>query len=522
MADKPIAKPPAAASVSESRYRALFNAIDEGFCIIEFLDGPHGAMSDYVHIEANPAYARHTGIPNVVGQKLREMVPDEADDWIARYRPVLQTGQPIRFEQTLVATGRHLELAAFRIEPPSLRQVAVLFTDVTARREAERRLREYAEELAEGDRLKNEFIAVMAHELRGPLAPIGNMLEVMKRTQDPAALRHARDTIERQHASLHRLVDDLLDLNRITRDKLELRKQPVDLRDILRHAVEAIHPVSQAAGHRIDVDLPREPLPLQADAIRLGQVFGNLLHNACKYMEPGGRIAIEARREGDDVAVSIRDSGIGLPPDKLEAIFEMFTQVDRRLERSRGGLGIGLTLVRRLVEMHDGKVVARSEGPGKGSEFVVRLPISRAAISESPVRAAPVPELKDRRILVVDDNPDTAESLAMLLQMAGNTTVAANDGAQALEKAAAFRPHIVLLDLGLPGMSGYDACRALRAQPGGRDIAIVAVSGWGQEEDRRKSREVGFDAHLVKPVEYPKLVELLAFLARRAGVPAGT
>ena len=515
MGDNSILQAEQAIAASESRYRTLFNAIDEGFCIIRFLDGPHGPLSDYIHIEANPAYARHTGIPDVVGKRLRDMVADEAEDWLARYRPVLENGKPIRFEQTLVATGRRLELAAFRIEPPELRQVAVLFTDVTVRWQAEQQARQYTAELKESDRLKNEFIAMLAHELRGPLAPIGNMLEVMKRAGDDVeVIRHARETIERQHASLHRLVDDLLDLNRITRDKLELRRQVVDLRSIVRNAVEAVHPAIEAAHHRIDVSLPSEPMFVNADAVRLGQVFGNLLHNACKYMEPGGSIHVEAARDDGGVMVSVRDTGIGVAPEKLESIFEMFTQVDRRLERSRGGLGIGLTLVRRLVDLHGGSVTARSEGLGKGSEFIVRLPACERAREEPPAQRNAA-EISGRRILVVDDNPDTADSLAMLLELSGNATKTANDGAQALEVAAGFMPQIVLLDLGLPGMSGYDVCRAMRRESWGSGIAIVALSGWGQEDARRKSREAGFDAHLVKPVEYGALADLLATLSPR-------
>ena len=503
-------------SAVESRYRTLFNEIDEGFCIVEFLDGPHGPLDDYIHIEANPAYARHTGIPNVVGQKLRDMVPAEADDWLARYRPVLLTGIPIRFEQTLVATGRRLELAAFRIEPPQLRQVAVLFTDVTARWNAERQLRQYAEELKESDRLKNEFLAMLAHELRGPLAPIGNMVEVMKRAHDdPALVQQARDTIERQHASLHRLVDDLLDLSRITRDVLELRRQRVELRPIIEQAVETGRALADASRHRVELSLPDDPIYLDADRVRLTQVFSNLLNNAAKYMEAGGRIWVSAARDGGDVVVRVKDTGIGIPPDKLESIFEMFTQVDKTLERSRGGLGIGLTLVKRLVEMHGGSVTATSAGVGRGSEFAVRLPLVEGPDGERRPDPVKREHVTGRRILVVDDNPDTASSLAMLLEMSGNTTETMNDGVRALAAAASFKPEIVLLDLGLPGMSGYDACRAIRREPWGRDIVIVAVSGWGQEEDRRKSREAGFDAHLVKPVEFAALMELLGSLGAR-------
>ncbi|RIK77619.1 MAG: hypothetical protein DCC67_12415 [Planctomycetota bacterium] len=378
--------------------------------------------------------------------------------------------------------------------------------DVHERKQAEQRLHE-------ADRRKDEFLAVLAHELRGPLAPLRNMLEVMKMAHgDAATLQQARDTMERQVGHMVRLVDDLLDVNRITRDKLELRKDRVELGSIVRQSVEACRPLTERASHELIVTMPPRPIYLEADPVRLAQVFSNRLNNACKYTEPGGKIWLAAKVEQGDVLVSVKDSGTGIPPDKLQSVFEMFTQVDRPLERSQGGLGIGLTLAKRLVEMHGGTITAASEGEGAGSEFIVRLPLLEASLSpatrETP-HATPAPA---RRILIVDDNRDSATSLAMLLKLKGNETHTAHDGVEALEQAARFLPEMVLLDIGLPRMNGLEVCRRMREQPWGKDTVIVALTGWGQDADRRRSQAAGFDRHLVKPVDLQSLTEMLAEL----------
>jgi PAS domain S-box-containing protein len=378
--------------------------------------------------------------------------------------------------------------------------------DITERVRAQAALRE-------ADRRKDEFLAMLAHELRGPLAPLRYVLEIMKRAEgDRDLLRQARDSMDRQLSQLVRLVDDLLDVGRISRGRLELKRERVELASVVRQAVEACRPLAEIAEVDLIVTLPREPLYLHADAVRLAQVVGNLLHNSCKYSESGAKVWLTAERDGAYVALSVKDTGVGIPPGKLDGIFEMFAQVDQSLTRSQGGLGIGLTLVKQLVEMHEGSVAAFSDGPNTGSEFVIRLPL----LTEEPdARATPQPRAEEQRgprrqILVVDDNVDSAESLALLLRMTGNETHTHHDGLAAVEAAERLRPDVALLDLGLPRLDGYEACRRIRAQPWGKQIRLVALTGWGQEEDRRRSREAGFDAHLVKPVDFGTLTELLA------------
>jgi signal transduction histidine kinase/ActR/RegA family two-component response regulator len=367
--------------------------------------------------------------------------------------------------------------------------------------------------LQETDRRKDEFLAILAHELRNPLAPLRNALHVLRlASPNPETLEHTRGIMERQVQQMVHLIDDLLDISRITRGKVELRKERVELAAAIQDALEACRPLIEAAGHDLAVSLPPEPIVLDADPTRLAQVFSNLLNNAAKYTPRGGSIRLTAERQGDEVVVKIRDTGIGIPADMLPRVFEMFTQVDRSLERSQGGLGIGLSLVRGLIELHGGSVEARSEGPGRGSELLVRLPVhapvraAHAAAGGSRQAAAP-----RRRILVVDDNRDAADSLALLLTLQGSEVRTAYDGLEAIDAAAAFDPDVVLSDLGMPRMSGYEAAQKIREQCSGR-VVLVAMTGWGQEEDKRRSSEAGFDFHLVKPVALDALEQLLASL----------
>ncbi|HJR34670.1 MAG TPA: ATP-binding protein, partial [Gemmatimonadales bacterium] len=396
--------------------------------------------------------------------------------------------------------------------------LAVYSRDITEGKEAEQRLRaseealgRLAAELRDADRSKDEFLAILAHELRNPLAPIRHSLELMKQARgDLSLIEQTRRTMERQVNQLVRLVDDLLDVSRISRDTLTLRTEPVELGAIIDQAVEACHPLIQGSRHELSITLPPEPVVLAADPVRLTQVFGNLLSNACKFTAPGGSIRLTAERQGSDVVIAVKDTGQGIPAGMLDSVFEMFTQVDRTLERAQGGLGIGLTLARRLIQLHGGSIEARSEGEGRGSEFVVRLP---ALVELSPQRPAP-PEIAGpmppaRRILVVDDNPDAARSLSMLLALTGSEVHTAHDGVEAVRMATDCEPDLIFLDLGLPRMNGYDACRAIRQLPGGAAMVMVALSGWGQEEDRRKCLEAGFDGHLVKPVAHEHLLEFL-------------
>jgi PAS domain S-box-containing protein len=374
--------------------------------------------------------------------------------------------------------------------------------------------------LKDADRRKDEFLATLAHELRNPLAPLRNSLAILQRSiGEPATFASASGVMERQLSQLVRLIDDLLDVSRISLDKLTLRLDVADLGAIVEHAVEACRPAAERAGHTLAVSLPTEPIKLRGDRARLAQVFGNVIGNACKFTPDGGRIAIEVRRVGSDAVVTVRDNGIGIAADQLAGVFEMFAQLDTALERTHGGLGIGLTLVRRLVEMHGGSVVAQSGGRGQGSEFVVTLPLAPIADRDDADAEPKADESSEAgtpaasgalQILVVDDNDDSANSLAMLLALAGHRTHVAHDGPSALARAEALRPQAILLDLGLPGLNGYEVCRQLRDQPWARATPIIAITGWGQAEDRQRSKEAGFDGHLVKPVVFDELAALLA------------
>ena len=371
-------------------------------------------------------------------------------------------------------------------------------------------------DIQEGDRRKTEFLAMLAHELRNPLAPIRNAVQVMRLAgPDLPDLNWARDVLERQVQQLVRLVDDLLDVSRITRGKIRLQAEPVDARAVVERAVETSRPLIEGRRHEFTASLPPEPLWVKADPARLAQVLANLLNNAAKYTEEGGRVWLAAAREGAEVVFRVRDSGVGIPPEMLGHIFDPFTQVERSLDRSQGGLGIGLTLVHRLVAMHGGKVEAHSDGHGKGSEFVVRLPALGAGRPSEPSangrRERPA-EGKACRVLVVDDNRDVADSLVMILRMTGHEVRVAYDGPAALETVETYRPEIILLDIGLPGMDGYEVARRLRQHPRLPNALLVALSGYGQEEDRRRSREAGFHHHLTKPVEPEALGELFASL----------
>jgi PAS domain S-box-containing protein len=372
----------------------------------------------------------------------------------------------------------------------------------------------FEEALQDADRRKNEFLATLAHELRNPLAPLRNALQLMRLAGGQAeTVEQARNMMERQLSQLVRLVDDLMDVSRISRGKIELRKEPVELAVVVNSAVETSRPLIEQMGHELNVTMPKQPIIVDADMTRLAQVFLNLLNNAAKYTERGGRIWLTVERQGSDVVVAVKDTGIGIDADHLPHIFEMFTQADRSLEKAQGGLGIGLTLVKRIVEMHGGRVEAKSDGQGRGSEFTVRLPVMVKASGPQPTeRDGPMALKSSLRILIVDDNRDGADSLAMMLKMMGNDTRTAYDGQEAVQAAGEFRPDVVLLDIGLPKLNGYEACRRIREQAWGKSTILIAVTGWGQEEDRRRSHEAGFDHHMVKPVDTQALMKLLAGL----------
>jgi signal transduction histidine kinase len=365
------------------------------------------------------------------------------------------------------------------------------------------------EALRIADRRKDEFLATLGHELRNPLAPLLSGIHLLRvsGTQD-ARITRIMSVMERQVRHLVRLVDDLLEVSRITRGLIEVRHDRVDLVAVLRAALENSRSALEAGRHELRVDLPGDPIPVVGDAVRLTQVFANLLTNAAKYTNSGGQIELTARHDGGHVVVSVRDNGIGIPPSHLAAVFDMFMQVDRSNRRAQGGLGIGLTLVRTLVEMHGGRVEAHSDGPGQGTEFVVSLPALAESLAE-PQPAPPPRPLPARRVMVVDDNHDAAEMLGALLEALGATVQVAYSGRSALAMLDRFEPDAVLLDIGMPGMDGYEVARRLRAQPTRADTLLIALTGWGQEQDQENSRAAGFNHHLVKPPDIERLRELL-------------
>lgn len=392
--------------------------------------------------------------------------------------------------------------------PVSMRGVTL---DVTERRRNEEALRN-------ADRKKDDFLAVLAHELRNPLAPIRTGLQVLRQSVDPSARQRVQDMMDRQLSHLIRLIDDLLDISRINRDKMNLHLARISIADVIGSALETTRPVVELAGHTLDVDLGAEPILVNADLTRLAQVIANLLTNSAKYTLPGGRIRVVARREGAMAVVAVSDTGIGIPSEALDGIFEMFSQVDRSLERVTGGLGIGLALVRRLVELHGGTVSVRSGGTDRGSEFSVRIPIAApiepTAAADGALSLAANSNGHRWRILVVDDSRDAAEALTEMLSMIGNDVAMAHDGVEAVERAEQLRPDVVLMDVAMPRLNGLDATRRIREQPWGRDMRIVALTGWGQDSDRASTVAAGCDGHLVKPVGFDEVVRLLGSLRR--------
>ena len=424
-------------------------------------------------------------------------------DAMAARRPFFLEFRIIRPDGTL-AWLSHRGQTACDSEGRPLRSFGVTM-DITDRKNTEQALRD-------ANRQKDEFIATLAHELRNPLAPILNAVGVLRRLGDFGTRADwCRDVIERQVGQMAHLLDDLLDVSRLARRQVRLRRRPLQLAAAIEHAIETARPLIDGERHAFSVSLPSQPMTLDGDLTRLVQVFSNLLINAAKYTPAEGRIGLVARRDDDEAVVTVSDNGIGIAADRMDDIFKMFGQVESALERSQGGLGIGLSLARALVELHGGHIGARSEGVGRGSEFVVRLPLR--PLADEPVaddaRVAQAPsETAGFRVLVVDDLRDSADSLAVLLAAMGHSARSACDGPQALRLADSFRPQVVLLDLGMPGMNGYEVCRRLRELPGGNALTIIAQTGWGQDEDRRRTREAGFDHHVVKPIDMAALIAL--------------
>jgi PAS domain S-box-containing protein len=498
---------------SEQRYRTLFDAIDEGVCVIEVLFDEDDQPCDYVFLETNPAFIQHTGLADAIGKRMRELAPQHEAYWFELYGRVARTGEPMRFVNEARALGRWYDVYAMRFGPAGSNRVVITFYDITERRRSEDALRRLAADLAEADRLKTQFLATLAHELRNPLAPIRNGLHLLRRAgHDDAGRARVQDIIDRQVGQLVHLVDDLLDVARITRGHVELKRAWIDLGDVMRCAVETSRPLLDAAGHRLELALPAQPLALYADPVRLTQVLGNLLNNAAKYTPSGGTVALSAESDGVDALVVVADNGIGIAPEQLEQVFDMFAQVGGAAHQiGHGGLGIGLSLARGLVRQHGGEIRAESGGPDRGSRFTIRLPL---APPDAPPRQQPGAGTRDAadalRVLVVDDNRDAAETLAALLDLMGHAAPVANDGPQALRLMADVRPHVVFLDLGMPGMSGYEVAARIRRDPRYAGVKLVALTGWGGPQDRERTASAGFDAHLTKPAALEAIEGVLA------------
>jgi PAS domain S-box-containing protein len=492
---------------SEERYRSLFESIDDAFLVGEVVEDEAGRVVDCRVLEVNPAWEAISGFSReqAIGRTVRELTPGLEPFWMGVAERVMRTGQPERFESYAARRGRWFEGYTL---PRGGRRIATLFGDVTERKRAEAAL-------VEADRRKDEFLATLAHELRNPLAALGNALALLETSaEEPQVGVYAREMMSRQLAQLVRLIDDLLDVSRISQGKFELRRSVVELGPVVREAIEAAR--SHAAERAVALELPQQPVHVDGDPVRLAQVLGNLLHNAAKFTDPGGRIDVRVGRTRGDVVVSVADDGIGIAPERLADVFELFAQGDGSRDRSHGGLGIGLTLVKRLVEMHGGSVEARSDGLGKGSIFQVRLPVVEASAREAapPARGTPLAPGRSLRILVVDDNRDAADGLVLLLERAGHRVSTAHDGEEALRAAPELRPDAVVLDIGLPKLDGYEVARRIRAEAWGATVVLVALTGFGQEADRRMARAAGFDSHLVKPVDPRELLRTLATLCR--------
>jgi PAS domain S-box-containing protein len=501
-----------ALQASERRFRALIEHSWDGISLMDA-----GGILRF----ASPSATRILGYPvhELVGRNAFDLMhPDDLRRTLDLLAELLQkpggtVSADFRYRHQDGA-WRWLETVATNLlADPSVQAIVINTRDITERKQSE-------EQLRSANQTKDEFLATLAHELRNPLVPLRNALYLIGQLNgDDETLDKARAMMERQVQHLVRLVDDLLDVSRIGRGKIELRLQPIDLQSVVANALDTSRPHIEAAGQQLTVTVPRERISLQADPTRLAQVISNLLNNAARYTDTGGRIelSVELASGGcqppGEAIIRVRDSGIGIPPEMLPRIFDLFTQVDRSLERSRGGLGIGLTLVQQLVALHGGRVEANSPGLGQGSEFVVRLPVARVVAPDPPAPAGEViASPSGCRILVVDDNRDTAESLAMILQLSGHEVRLAFDGPEAIAAAVANRPDVLLLDISLPGMNGYEVARRLREDHGLTQTVLVAVTGWAQTEDRMRAQEVGFDHHLVKPVEPEALHRLLASL----------
>lgn len=481
----------------ESPLSREVSAADDFLCAKALRSGQRIIIED---IETDAAYAPYRAAARAAGYRSLVSTPLLSAD-----------GEPVGLVATYFRSIHRPSEQELRRFDLYLRQA----NDFIERCKLEQVLRQNEAALRDADRRKDEFLALLAHELRNPLAPIRYTLAANKKSgRTPEQRTEAEEVIERQVAHMSRLLDDLLDVSRVTRSRLELKKSPTELTAVVSSAIETARPMLEAKHHTLSVDLPTHAVRFEADLVRLAQVLSNLLINAAKYTDPGGQIRLRAVQEGNDLLIAVGDNGIGIAADMMPRLFTIFSQAKDVLGRAEGGLGIGLSLVRGLVTLHGGSVEARSDGPGKGSEFIVRLPIGAPAAAtqiEAPAESA-VPEGSaggvGLKILVVDDNRDAADSCATLLELCGHHVQTAYTGRNALELAETFRPHALLLDIGLPDFDGYQLARKIRAAPWGNSVVLIALTGWGQEQDRRRAFDAGFDHHLTKPIA-PETVESL-------------
>ena len=498
---------------SEERFRAIFDRAGSGIGIADL----EGRLQ-----QANPTFCRMLGYTaeELIGRPVFELVhpEDQAFNLLQFQRLRNADVSALELDHRYVAkNGRHVwvhkSASLLRNGAGQVEAILALITDITPRREMEQALRD-------ADRRKDEFLATLAHELRNPLTPIRNAVYIFKnwiKGDAPAGFSALSllDMVERQVDHLVRLVDDLLDVARITTGKIILKKQHVDLNEIISHAIDIGRPMIQACGQELCLSIGGEPLICDGDPVRLSQVLSNLLNNAAKYTARGGRIEVRAERQGDEAVLTVADTGVGIPAKMLPHVFDLFAQVDSTLGRAQGGLGIGLALVRRLVEMHGGEVEAQSEGQGRGSRFIVRLPMKNEAKSARPTQPPALRSLASApRVLVVDDSIDVADSLSLLLRTLGATARVAYGGAEALAAFTEFRPELVLLDLGMPRMDGFETARRMRESSWGRKATLIALTGWGEEGTRRRAIEAGFDTHMTKPADLGKLQALLDAVPR--------
>lgn len=511
--------------VAEERYRTLLTSMDEAFGIVQVLLDEQGVPIDYRFEEVNAAMEKQSGLVNAAGRTIREMVPDIEPHWISIYGRVALTREPARITEHSAAMGYWWDVFATPLGQPDEHRIAILFTDVTARLRAEESLRTTAADLSEANRRKTEFLATLAHELRNPLAPMRTALDLM-RIAGADHLAHGKllEMMDRQMHQMVHLIDDLMDVSRIDSGKIVLKMERIDLKRAIDHAVESAMPAIESAGHHLDINLPPDAVCINADSTRLAQIFGNLLTNAKKYTPRGGNISVTCSIIDQSVTISVSDTGIGIPEEEQHGVFELFSQTASNTTHAQGGLGIGLSLVRSLVTMHRGAISVSSAGRGTGTTFTLVFPVAAenrsAGQSIATAHGSESADVTGLRIVLADDNADAAIALENVLGVLGHDTLSVHDGLQAVERIADTKPDLAILDIGMPGLNGYEVARKIRTMPGLHSVALVALTGWGGELDRERSEEAGFDAHLTKPVGLAELDRVMrAAKVRRMAAP---